>query len=114
MSNVIDNANRFGYLELRSERSGDGHVIALMGELDLEGADRVTQELLSAEATDVQEIVLDLSHLRFIDSTGIRLILAADARSRSDGNRLALVRGPREVQRVFELTGIADRLPFAD
>ncbi len=114
MSNVIDNTNRFGFLELCSERGDDEHVIALKGELDLEGAERVTQELLRVEATDAQRIVLDLSGLRFIDSTGIRLILAADARSRSNGRRLALVRGPRDVHRVFELTGITERLPFAD
>jgi len=114
MSNVIDGTNRFGFLELRSERSGDAHVIALTGELDLEGADRVTLELLRAEATTARRIVLDLSGLEFIDSTGIRLILAADARSRSDGDRLALVRGPQPVHRVFEITGITERLPFMD
>ncbi len=114
MSNVMDGTNRFGYLELRTDRSGDEHVIALAGELDLDGADRVNQELQRVEATDAQRIVLDLSSLEFIDSSGIRLILAADIRSRADGGRLALVRGPRAVHRVFELTGIAERLPFTD
>jgi anti-anti-sigma factor len=114
MSNVMDDTNRFGFLELRTERHDDEHVIALTGELDLNGADRVTQALLRAESTDARRIVLDLSNLRFIDSTGIRLILSADARSRQDGNRLALIRGPRAVQRVFELTGIVDLMPFDD
>jgi anti-anti-sigma factor len=49
-----------------------------------------------------------------MDTTGVRLIIQADARSRADSNRLALLRGPRAVQRVFELTGLLDRLPFAD
>jgi len=112
MSNVMDDTNRFGFLELRSERDDDEHVITLSGELDLDGAERVAVELQRAEATDVRRIVLDLSGLRFIDSSGIRLILAADARSRTDGDRLALIRGPRPVQRVFELTGVTERLPF--
>ena len=112
MSNVIDGTSRFGFLEVRSERSGDEHVIALVGELDLDGADRVAQELQHAEATDARRILLDLSGLEFIDSSGIRLIIAADARSRIDGDRLALVRGPRPVHRVFELTGVAERLTF--
>jgi len=114
MSNVMDGTNRFGFLEVRSERSDDDHVIALTGELDLEGAERVTQELLRVEVTDASRIVLDLSNLRFIDSTGVRLILSADARSRANGHRLALVRGPQTVQRVFVLTGVAERLPFED
>lgn len=111
MSSVMDGTNRFGFLEVRSERDDDEHVIALRGELDLDGAERVTQELQRAEATDVRRIVLDLSGLRFIDSSGIRLILAAHARSRMDG-RLALIRGPQPVQRVFELSGVTERLPF--
>jgi anti-anti-sigma factor len=112
MSNVMDDTNRFGFLEVRTDCSGDEHVIELAGELDLDGAERVTQELLRAEATDARRIILDLSRLRFIDSTGIRLILAADARSRTDGNRLVLIRGPRAVHRVFELTATDERLPF--
>ena len=75
--------------------SDDEHVIALAGELDLDGAERVTQELQRAEATDARRIVLDLSSLEFIDSSGIRLIIAADARSRMDGDRLVLIRGPQ-------------------
>lgn len=113
MSNVIDIVDRFGDLEVRSERTGDEHVIALAGELDLAGVDRVTEELLRAEATDADAIVVDLSELTFIDSSGIRLILEADARSRADGNRLRLRRGSALVQRVFEISGVTDRLPFS-
>jgi anti-anti-sigma factor len=114
MSNVMDDTNRFGYLEIRTERNGDQLVIALDGELDLDAAERVDRELRRAEAGDARRIVLDLSALRFIDSTGIRLILFADARSRADGDRLALIRGPRAVHRIFELTGVAERLPFEE
>jgi anti-anti-sigma factor len=114
MSNVMNDTNRFGFLEVRSERRADEHVVALAGELDLDGAERVTRELLRAEASDARRIVLDLSHLAFIDSTGVRLIIAAHARSRMDGDRLVLARGPSAVQRVFELSGVAQRLPFVD
>jgi anti-sigma B factor antagonist len=112
MSNVMDGTHRFGFLDVRSERRNDEHVIALAGELDLVGAAGVSEELLRVEATDARRIVLDLSSLEFIDSTGIRLILSADARSRAHGRRLVLIRGPQPVQRVFELSGVADRLPF--
>jgi anti-anti-sigma factor len=107
-------ARNLGTLSVRSERDGDSHVVALLGELDLAGAPTLEQELLRVEASDAPSIVIDLASLEFIDSTGIRLILAADARSRMDGDRLALIRGPRAVHRVFELTGIAERLPFAN
>ncbi len=59
-------------------------------------------------------IVVDLSGLTFMDSTGIRVLIMANARSRDDGNRLALLRGPAAVQRVFELSGVDSLLPFVD
>jgi anti-anti-sigma factor len=58
--------------------------------------------------------VLDLSDLQFIDSTGVRLLISAHARSRVNANPLALLRGPNGVQRVFERAASLDLLPFAD
>ena len=103
-----------GELGLTSERDGDVHVIALTGELDLANGDELQRELLRVEATDAQSIVVDLSGLQFMDSVGIHVLLSADARSRADSERLTLLRGPAAVQRVLELTGVVDLLPFAD
>lgn len=103
-----------GRLKVHSERHGVLHTIRPEGELDLATAGELERELMRVEGSDALSIVLDLSALEFIDSTGVRLIIQADARSRADSHRLALLRGPRAVQRVFELTGILDRLPFAD
>ena len=57
-------------------------------------------------------LILDLSQLEFMDSTGLRLILRWDAEARKDGFSIGLVPGPPVVQRVFELTGTAAALPF--
>ena len=114
MSNVISRRDRFGSFDIHSERQGDEHVIALIGELDLADCGRVTDELLRAEGSDADRIVIDLAGLQFIDTSGVRLIIEADARSRADGNRLRLLRGPRAVRRVFEIVGLNDRLPFLD
>jgi anti-sigma B factor antagonist len=106
-------AYSIGSLALRSEREGDTHVIGLLGELDIAGASTLEDELLRVEATDAAKIVVDLGSLDFIDSTGIRLIVMAADRC-SPGERLKLLRGPRQVHRVFEITDLANRLPFAD
>ena len=103
-----------GELTMRSERDGDVHTIALFGELDLATADAVEQELQRVERSDARTIVLDLSGLTFMDSTGVRLLVNANTRSRTDNCRLSLRRGPAAVQRVMELSGVADLLPFAD
>jgi anti-anti-sigma factor len=103
-----------GELRVRSERDGVVHTVSLFGELDLATASDVESELQRAEASDALSIILDLSGLTFMDSTGVRVVLRAHARSRADSNRLALLRGPAAVQRVFEICGLCDQLPFAD
>ena len=103
-----------GRLQVRSERRGAEHVIAMRGELDLAHAAEVEGALRAAEATDAEQITLDLAGLNFIDSTGVRSILSANERSTANGRRLTLRRGPQAVQRVFEICGVADALPFAD
>jgi anti-anti-sigma factor len=108
-----ERARTLGSLVLRSERDGDAHVIALLGELDIAGAPRLEEELLRVESTDAASIVVDLHELEFIDSTGIRLLVMAADRSSANG-RFTLMRGPQQVHRVFEITDLASRLPFAD
>ena len=114
MSNVISARDAFGVLVMRSERQGDEHVIALTGELDLSDTGRVEEELVRVEGTDAERIVIDLSGLQFIDTSGVRLVVEADVRSRRNGGRLRLVHGSRPVQRVFEIVGLNGRLPFVD
>jgi anti-anti-sigma factor len=103
-----------GQLKMRSEREGEIHTICLIGELDLATADDVEAELKRVETTDASAIVLDLSELTFMDSTGVRLLVTAHARSRADADRLTLLRGRPAVQRVMELSGVDVLLPFAD
>jgi anti-anti-sigma factor len=104
--------SKLGSLIVRSEHEGDVHLIELIGELDLDGAPRLEEELRAAEAGDATSIVVDLGQLEFIDSTGLRLlVMAAD---RSAAGRFSLLRGPKQVHRVFEITDMVDRLPFAD
>jgi anti-anti-sigma factor len=103
---------KFGELIVSATREGGVHTIRLTGELDVATAARIEDELQRAEDSDAASIVLDLSGLTFMDSTGVRLVLGAHARSRADSDRLSIVRGPVSVQRVFELSGVDGTLPF--
>lgn len=69
---------------------------------------KLEDELLRVEATDARSIVLDLSGLDFIGSTGVKVIVAAEARSRADSNRLVLLRPSKTVARVFVICGMGD------
>jgi anti-anti-sigma factor len=83
-----------------------------VGELDLATVPVVDAQLSELVAAGFTSLVLDLRELRFLDSTGLRLLLSWDARSRTDEFDLRLIPGPAPVQRVFDLAGAADILVF--
>jgi anti-sigma B factor antagonist len=86
--------------------------ISLRGELEVATIDRADEALSLLEAQPSDTVVLDLSGVTFMDSTGVRFLLLADRRARQDGWRLALVPAPPEVQRIFKLTRLEEQLPF--
>jgi anti-anti-sigma factor len=88
--------------------------IALEGELDLAGARQMEESLAAAEREGPARLIVDLGRLAFIDSTGLRLLLQADARARECGYELVLRPGEPAVQRVFEVTGALAVLRFED
>ena len=101
-------------LDVSSEdRNGLVHV-ALAGELDLSTVAKVQEELRRVEANAPPTLVVDLSKLTFLDSTGLRCIVTADERARAEGRRIVIVRGPDAVQRVFTITKLDDRLEMVD
>ncbi len=101
-------------LDVSSEdRNGLVHV-ALAGELDLSTVAKVQEELRRVEANAPATLVVDLSKLTFLDSTGLRCIVTADERARAEGRRIVIVRGPDAVQRVFTITRLDDRLEMVD
>ena len=85
----------------------------LGGDLDMAARFQAEQALDELLATPVEQLVVDLGEVTFVDSTGMGLVLEVNDRARAEGFRLRLLRGPDEVQRVFELAGVADVLPFA-
>jgi anti-anti-sigma factor len=94
-----------------SERDGV-RLVAVSGELDVATAPLLAARLMEAEAGEASLIVLDLSGVSFMDSTGLHVILSAHARSQQNGGRLRLTKGPEQVQRLLELCGAHDRLSF--
>jgi anti-anti-sigma factor len=101
-------------LDVRTEdRNGLVHV-ALVGELDLSTVAKVQEELRRIEASSPATVVVDLSKLTFLDSTGLRCIVTADERAREEGRRMVIVRGPDPVQRVFAITRLEERLEMVD
>jgi anti-sigma B factor antagonist len=85
-----------------------------VGTLDMANAPMLDEQLSELRDAGFRELIVDLRRLAFMDSSGLRLLLRWHAESRSNGFSLSFVPGAPEIQRVFDLTGMTDRLPFTD
>jgi anti-anti-sigma factor len=93
----------------RSERDGVV-VLALAGELDVAGVER-----LAAAAADIPagaSVVVDLTELGFMDSSGLRMLINLDLRSRVEGWPLSITDPQPPVARLLRLSGFEDRVPI--
>lgn len=84
------------------------------GTLDLATVEVLEEQMREAVDAGFHDVILDLSELEFMDSTGLRLVLRWDAAARSDGINFAVAPGSPRIQRLFELTGTAGHVPFVE
>ena len=85
-----------------------------VGELDLGTIEELDARLSELRAEGLRRLVVDLRELTFMDSTGLSLTVRWSLESERDGFDFALVSGPGQVRRLFELTGMERELPFVE
>jgi anti-sigma B factor antagonist len=107
--------------ELRStefsiEHSADvrGVVLALSGELDLSSAPELEQALTEAKPEPGRRLLLDLSQLSFMDSTGVSVLVRAKQDAGANGWLIAVRSPTGQVRRLLELVGLLERLEIED
>ena len=88
--------------------------VVLTGELDITTYEDAEKQVTDAEQAAAALLIIDLAGLQFVDSTGVRLILAADERARRAGRRVALRLGDGIARRVFSALGLLDRFAVLD
>lgn len=106
-----------GTLAVGVIEDGDHRVIRVGGELDLATVPTLEEELEEAmKPADVAAIVVDLSGLEFIDSTGIAVLVRAMGVDGENGSsRLRFVPSRAAgVNRVLEMTGVSERMKLAE
>lgn len=91
-------------------------VITIAGELDLASSPELEEqlELVFNSGAHAGPVVLDLRKLAFMDSTGLSVLVKAHRAAEEAGRELCLVKGQPQVQRLLNLTGVADRLRVID
>jgi anti-sigma B factor antagonist len=91
------------------ERLDELALVKVGRELDLGPADTLDTRIEGLLADGVNQIVIDLRRAQFIDSSGVRILVKYELRSRRDGFELGVIPAAGHVRRVFETMGI-DRL----
>jgi anti-sigma B factor antagonist len=95
------------------ERRAGAAIVAMTGDLDIATEAEATAEFDRAvQGSEV--VVADLRGLAFLDSTGVRVLIAAQQRAEEAGVRFGVVRGDGMVARLLEVTRIHDRFPVVD
>jgi anti-anti-sigma factor len=91
---------------------GETYRLRLVGDLDLAACPLAQAAVETAFASQWRTLAIDFSSLTFLDSSGLRFIVAVHERCTAAKRQLSIKPGPRAVQRVFEITGMEALLPF--
>jgi anti-sigma B factor antagonist len=102
-----------GRLRVRRHANGDGHLIELDGEIDMATVGPLNAELLELAAAGTP-LMVDLSGIVFVDSTGLRLLIGVDREMARSGLRLVIRRPSEPVRRLLEVTALASWLEVHD
>jgi anti-anti-sigma factor len=97
-----------GDLDLSTTREGSCAVVSVGGEIDPDTAGELADAALTAMREIGPSLVLDLSGVTFMDSTGLKVLLAVHQRAQLAGGRLVLAGATRPVKRVVSITGLDD------
>ena len=99
-------------LRIRNEDAADGVLILeAEGELDLSTAGQLHDSLMTPISEGL-DVVVDLTRVSFIDSSGIAALIRAFRSLDGTGRMSVLIAPSSQVARVFKLANINDALPI--
>lgn len=88
-----------------NEQRGDSAHLSLFGEIDVATTPVLEEWIHAAERNGSTAIIVDLEQVTFMDVSGLRAFLGAAQRAGRSGRTFAIVKAPRVVQRVLQITG---------
>lgn len=100
--------------DLETETSGTSALVTIRGDLDLQVIDQVTEALTRIESDGPELLVIDLSKISFMDSSGMGVVAAAHIRAKESSRRFAIVMPPAGVKQAFERTKFSEVVPIAE
>lgn len=85
-------------------------LVMLEGELDLSTSSQLFAEFAQLARDGIKHVALNLAELKFIDSSGLSVIIAEHKRAESMGGELVIFSPQPKVRRLFEVTGLDEFL----
>ena len=98
-------ANQYARPAGEGARPGGEHIVELIGEIDLFVVARV-RPMIYAVAAQCAELTVDASRVRFIDATGLGLIVAMHREVTTTGGRMRLIGVTPAMQRLMRITNL--------
>ena len=93
-------------IDIKTEHNGAALIFRLRGSLDLATSPTVRAALLEAAAEGKHEIIVDLTHVEFIDSTGLGALIGGHRRALENGGGVRLVIHEGPIERLLNITGL--------
>jgi anti-sigma B factor antagonist len=101
-------------LTLSTHASGDVTIIEATGEMDMATAPQLREEIIDLVTAGPRRVLLDVSRVSFLDSSGLSVLVGGLKRLREHGATLELV-GPQErVLKVLRITGLTKTFTIFD
>ena len=101
-------------LQLATRHEGDVAVVSALGEVDVSSAPGLDAELDAQIAAGNARLVVDLSEVAFLDSTGLGVLVKALKHAREADGWLHLVVTSDRIRKIFEITGLDASIPIFD
>jgi anti-anti-sigma factor len=100
--------------EIHTELKGEEARLMLVGELDIATVQRLEEAVENVLTRGARTVIVDLSPLAFMDSSGLRMIITLNERASEEGWTLGLIKPPESSFSVFQITGADENLPFIE
>jgi anti-sigma B factor antagonist len=101
-------------LSLNDRREGDRTVLEVAGEVDVYTAPKLREKLVELVGDGHYKIVVDMTKVEFLDSTGLGVLVGGLKRVRSHDGSLSLVCNQERILKIFRITGLTKVFPMYD
>jgi anti-sigma B factor antagonist len=95
-------------IDVQTSDDGMTHFFVLHGDLDVATSPALRAMLVDAASNGKHHIIVDLSSLEFLDSTGLGALIGANKRAQESGGEVRLVTQEGQILRLLSITGLLD------